>query len=126
MPSRPPTRRPAWAAASTRHQRYDARNRDARSKQFYASAAWKKARATKLALDPLCEVCRKQGQLRAASHVHHLVEIRADWDLRLEMGNLESLCHSCHSRLHAESRGREPRPSQAALGGGSPPGLSRP
>lgn len=105
MPSVPPTHKPAWASSSTRHQRYDREQRDPRSKQFYDSSQWRQTRALKLARNPLCEGCQRAGKLTAASHVHHIVELKTDWDRRLDPSNLESLCHSCHSRLHAAPRG---------------------
>lgn len=101
MPDAPPTHRSPWAASSTRHQRYDRGQRDKRSKQFYDSAAWRRTRAEKLARDPLCEGCKMAGKLTAASHVHHAIEIKVDWDRRLDPDNLVSACHSCHSRIHA-------------------------
>lgn len=50
---------------------------------------------------PLCHDCEKAGLAVAASHVHHIVELTDAPDLALDPTNHRSLCHACHSRLHA-------------------------
>jgi 5-methylcytosine-specific restriction protein A len=104
MPNAVPSHRPSWIGPTTRHQRYDRDSRDGDLKFFYNSGAWRKARALKLGDDPLCERCAEAGRLTAASHVHHRIEVRDDRSLALEQGNLESLCHPCHSRHHASGQ----------------------
>jgi 5-methylcytosine-specific restriction protein A len=54
----------------------------------------------KLNQDPLCEECRANNRLVAASIVHHHVDLRVDGDRALEMENLVSLCAACHNQLH--------------------------
>ena len=50
---------------------------------------------------PLCERCTKDGIVTPATEVHHIISIDdAPW-LRLEVGNLESLCKACHMAAHA-------------------------
>jgi len=63
---------------------------------FYNSSAWKKLRRMKLARSPLCEECR-----RPATDVDHKVSIHKGGH-PLDMTNLQSLCHSCHSRKTME------------------------
>ncbi|WP_349773696.1 HNH endonuclease [Sutcliffiella horikoshii] len=48
----------------------------------------------------LCQRCIKQSKLQAAQLVHHIVEVKVDWSKRLELTNLESICHSCHNKHH--------------------------
>ena len=58
---------------------------------------WRKIRARKLAIDPLCEHCRLHGITRAATEVDH-----KDCDSgNNNFNNLSSLCKSCHSRKTA-------------------------
>jgi 5-methylcytosine-specific restriction protein A len=50
----------------------------------------------------------KRGILTPAEVVHHLVEVKEQWNLRLVLSNLESVCHGCHNREHKTSpRGRK-------------------
>lgn len=58
---------------------------------------WLKLRASKVAADPLCEECEKQGYTTVATEVHHIVPFNGlDDPLRLDWKNLESLCGACH------------------------------
>ncbi len=57
---------------------------------------WQKVRKHKLVRDPLCEECRRRGVITPAEEVHHVIPIREREDLRLSLGNLESLCRRCH------------------------------
>lgn len=100
MPRRVPTYKPRIPGFS-RHSEYDTARRDPEAKGFYNSSAWVKLRLMKLRRDPLCELCKSQGKLIAATVVHHKAELRADPELALELDNLQSLCASCHSQLHA-------------------------
>lgn len=113
MPSRVPPYHPRRLPGPSRHREYDQHARDRASALFYASTAWRKLRAHKLRTDPLCSACEACGLLVPATHVHHKQERRDSPALAFELDNLESLCASCHSRLHAADRS-EP------LGGGSP------
>ena len=83
----------------SRHYFYDRHQRDRDGDRFYHSAAWTRLRALKLANNPVCELC---GHL--AEHVHHKESIKAAPDLRLAMGNLQSVCNPCHSTIHANQR----------------------
>lgn len=80
---------------------YDRRDRDPRARAFYNGAAWRSFRLMQLREHPLCGRCEAAGRIVPATHVHHIVELRADWSLRLEPSNAESLCAGCHSRHHA-------------------------
>ncbi len=64
---------------------------------------WINLRAYWLRLHPLCEDCKREGQITAAEEVHHMRAFRGPDDpLRLDDTNLESLCKSCHSRKTAK------------------------
>ncbi len=102
MPHRIPTHRsPAQPPASSRHRLYDRTARDQVSKAFYDCARWRKARLMHLREHPLCAACLQDGQYTAASHVHHVIELASDRGLALDGHNLQSLCHSHHSQIHA-------------------------
>jgi 5-methylcytosine-specific restriction endonuclease McrA len=88
-----------------KHQLYDRYKRDRDAKRFYNSRAWLMLRLLKLQLDPLCEPCKASGTYVPASIVHHKHERRHNPELSLALDNLESMCESCHSRLHAVARG---------------------
>lgn len=64
-----------------------------RNRAFYNSGTWKRLRLMRLAAYPLCAECG-----RAATDVHHVVDIVDDPSLAYEPSNLESLCHCCHSK----------------------------
>ena len=70
--------------------------------QFYHTKAWKQLRKRKVAMTPYCERCRKNGVLRPVEIVHHIIEIEEDWDLRLDINNLESVCRRCHNEIHSK------------------------
>lgn len=71
---------------------YKERNR------FYQRKAWKAVRHAHLAIEPLCRHCRQAGRTVEAVMVDHVVPFRSiDDPLALDDGNLQSLCHSCHS-----------------------------
>jgi 5-methylcytosine-specific restriction enzyme A len=57
----------------------------------YATKRWRILRRRKLRANPICERCDR----RLATDVHHKRGVAVDpWS----WGELESLCHSCHSR----------------------------
>ncbi|MCM3619172.1 HNH endonuclease [Sutcliffiella horikoshii] len=80
---------------------YNQYNRDDKVNGFYQSTGWRRARRLALERDNhLCQRCIKQSKLQAAQLVHHIVEVKVDWSKRLELTNLESICHSCHNKHH--------------------------
>ena len=75
---------------------YD-RDRGSASRRGY-DAAWQKARARKLAKDPLCECdrCKAKDRVRAANVVHHIKPVKKHPELRLVWSNLMSMAWVCH------------------------------
>ena len=69
---------------------------------LYNSNVWKKVRRNKIVNSPLCELCAIQNVLVEATIVHHIVPVKDDWSKRLDMDNLQSLCHTCHENIHAQ------------------------
>jgi 5-methylcytosine-specific restriction protein A len=85
---------------AARNRFYDQHARDPEAKKFYDSAAWQRARATKLATDPICERCQRVW----AQHVHHRIPLaRCTPEQRLDQRNLKSLCLPCHNIEEAEA-----------------------
>jgi 5-methylcytosine-specific restriction enzyme A len=101
MPRRVPCHRPAQLSIVGRHADYDRIARDPGGKRFYNSDVWRRLRLSKLRQDPLCQRCLLKGFLVLALIAHHVKERRDFPELALEIDNLESLCASCHSALHA-------------------------
>ena len=86
------------------NRKYDREKRNAQSTAFYNSREWKQLRSYKINRDCICEVCGE----RPAVEVHHIVPIREDWDRRLDVNNLQSLCASCHYAQHHHAKGGRP------------------
>lgn len=72
--------------------------------RFYNAARWRKVRALKLDLNPLCERCEKQGLTVVAAQVHHIKARKTHPDLAYDVGNLEALCRPCHTREEKTSK----------------------
>jgi 5-methylcytosine-specific restriction endonuclease McrA len=80
---------------------YDQHARDPEARAFYASTGWQRARAIKLAHDPICE---RPGCGQFARHVHHKVPLkRCMPEQRTAQSNLKSLCVPCHNIEEAEA-----------------------
>ncbi|WP_338075709.1 HNH endonuclease signature motif containing protein [Chengkuizengella sediminis] len=87
------------------NQYYDRYMRDKKSKTFYQSKEWRTVRQQALTRDRnLCQHCLKQRQITPADMVDHIVPVKVDWSLRLDLSNLQSLCNSCHNKKTAEER----------------------
>ncbi|WP_317957508.1 HNH endonuclease signature motif containing protein [Paenibacillus chitinolyticus] len=50
----------------------------------------------------LCQPCFKNDRLISAEIVHHIKELERYLELGLTLDNLESVCASCHNKLHPE------------------------
>lgn len=81
---------------------YDDVLRDPRSKEFYNSPEWKRARALKLSRTPLCETCLLNDVIEPAVMVHHTLPILKFWDERLNLKYMVSLCTTCHGQIEAD------------------------
>ncbi len=74
--------------------------------KFYCGAVWRKFRLVCLATNPLCMQCMKHGVVTVATDCHHIKDRRTYPTLALDPTNIESLCHSCHSKLTAQESKR--------------------
>jgi len=76
--------------------------------KFYNLKKWEKLRLAKLLDQPLCEICLEQSPsiVTMAEDVHHIVSFMSVYDpiermaLFIDYSNLQSICKSCHSKIH--------------------------
>ncbi|KAB0285456.1 HNH endonuclease [Vibrio fortis] len=73
-----------------------AKRYDPKYQAFYKSPEWKALRERKIKQEPLCETCKDNGFIREGQDVDHVIEIKDDFSLRLDITNLRTLCRSCH------------------------------
>lgn len=67
--------------------------------RWYSLPIWiDDLRPAQLFREPFCRECGKQGKRVAATDVDHVQDHKGSWAMFTDSGNLESLCHSCHSR----------------------------
>lgn len=55
-------------------------------------------RPAQLLKEPFCRECARHGWRVRATDVDHVQDHKGDWSKFTDASNLESLCHSCHSR----------------------------
>lgn len=66
---------------------------------WYLLPIWKDdLRPAQLLREPFCRECARRGIRTPATNVDHVVDHKGDWARFTDRGNLQSLCHSCHSR----------------------------
>lgn len=65
---------------------------------MYSTSTWKQLRGRQLLEEPFCRECARRGQRSKATDVDHIQDHKGSWNLFTDPENLESLCHSCHSR----------------------------
>jgi hypothetical protein len=64
-----------------------------RSKDFYASVAWKRLRYQVLReSNGCCVVCGRSAKDGIVLHVDHIVSLSKDWSKRLDKNNLQVMC----------------------------------
>lgn len=91
-----------------RHKIYDKYKRDEKSKKFYDSKEWEKAR--ELALKKyyyLCQECLKRKIITPYDVVHHIVPLKESKELSLDIDNLLPLCHKCHNKIENSKQERK-------------------
>lgn len=79
-----------------------------KSQRSAESAAWHRLYLTpewtddlrpgQLLREPYCRECARHGVRTRATDVDHIQPHKGDWQRFTDRGNLQSLCHSCHSR----------------------------
>ena len=86
---------------------------------WYMLPIWtNRLRPAQLLREPFCRECARHGRRVRATDVDHIVDHKGDWSKFCDRSNLESLCHSCHSRKTAremhENRSKSKRRGAAA------------
>lgn len=84
-------------------RRYDEQRPTAPQRGY--DSRWQKARKTWLAEHPLCAECERQGRVRGATLVDHIVPHSGDYQLFWDSeGNWQSLCVACHQLKSMKER----------------------
>lgn len=66
---------------------------------FFGSSVWKNARKFILKKDNhACQMC---GSEEKKLSIHHIIPLKMDWDKRLELINMVTLCNSCHKKTYS-------------------------
>ena len=83
-----------------RHRPKDSRSDEAKSWHWmYLTPEWTDdLRPNQLLQEPFCRECARHGVRVPATEVDHIRPHRGDWAVFTDRGNLQSLCHTCHSR----------------------------
>ena len=84
------------------NKKYDQLVRDPKIVKFYHSRPWKITREYILVRDNfLCQHCLKMDppQITSAELVHHIIELKEDWSMRIATTNLVSVCKACHNAI---------------------------
>jgi 5-methylcytosine-specific restriction endonuclease McrA len=74
--------------------------------RFYGTAFWQRRRKLQLLEHPLCKLCLARGVVTIATVADHVEPHKGDWNLFC-LGELQSLCGSCHNstKRYIEVRG---------------------
>lgn len=83
-----------------RHKPKDNRSAEAKSwRWMYYTKLWREdLRPNQLLEEPFCRECARSGKRVRATDVDHIRDHKGNWGLFCDDRNLQSLCHSCHSR----------------------------
>ncbi|MDU1413452.1 MAG: HNH endonuclease [Clostridium sp.] len=85
-----------------RYRRYKEKRKDSVEQSFYNSTPWLKKRdMIKDRDNNLCLICFLKYKLFISCDcVHHITELKEDWEQRLDEDNLICLCAKCHKEVH--------------------------
>lgn len=85
-----------------RNKYYDNNVRDKKYTDFYNSGEWDRARIDTLSnyngIDLYAYYINKEIEL--ANTIHHIIELKEDWDKRLDEDNLFPTSESNHNKIH--------------------------
>ena len=86
-------------------EQYNKYKRNKSHQKFYSSREWKQVReAVMQEHGGLCVECMKLDLIIKADVVDHIIPLEKDYSKRLEISNLQPLCHSCHNRKTAQDK----------------------
>jgi 5-methylcytosine-specific restriction protein A len=103
------------------HQPY---HRDPDRQHLYNTKRWRLRRARQLARQPWCEECQRHGLSVPATDVDHIEPHRGD-PVKFATGQLQSLCHRCHS-AKTKREVIDPRGGEKDLARGAQSGRGHP
>ena len=93
---------PGGYCAAHQPPKEDRRSAEAQAwRWMYGTEDWKLLRGDQLLREPFCRECARRDVRRYATDVDHIRDHKGDWAVFTDPANLESLCHSCHSRKTA-------------------------
>ena len=79
-------------------------------RRWYSLKIWTEdLRSGQLLREPFCRACAARGIRTPATDVDHIRDHKGDWELFTDRSNLQSLCHSCHSRKTMTEQGKKRR-----------------
>lgn len=103
MPYAPKTHQPFPETELKQHQPPE--NRPSACKRGYGRR-WAKARRVFLGRNPFCAEHQRDGGLKLATVVDHIIPHRGDMTLFWDVENWQSLCESCHNAKTRREGGR--------------------
>lgn len=82
---------------------YDRYKRNKEHSKFYNSSEWRELRRVVLErTGGLCVKCIEFDIVTKANVVDHIISVEKDYTKRLDITNLQPLCHSCHNKKTAD------------------------
>ena len=81
---------------NAKRRRYDRRRPDSGKRGY--DARWQKYTKIRLHMHPLCEYCRREGRIVAATVTDHIQPHRGDRNLFWDAANHQSLCTFHHNQ----------------------------
>lgn len=89
--------------AKFKNDNYNKYRRNQEHQKFHNSKEWKALRKVVLERSGgICLKCSQFDMIVKADVVDHIVPIAQDYSRRLDITNLQPLCHPCHNRKTAE------------------------
>lgn len=104
------------AKVNNRHKEYKKYRKDIKEQSFYSSDPWRlKREKIKDKDNGCCLLCLNEHKIKSMDTVHHIIELKEDWDKRFEEDNLISLCESCHQVVHNKYKTSDKEQTQNEL-----------
>lgn len=86
-----------------RNKKYKQSLKDSRENKFYSTDKWIRLRDTiRIKCLGLCLICYFKGRYEDLYTIHHIEDIKDNWDRRLDNKNLIGLCQHHHIQVHKE------------------------
>lgn len=81
-------------------------NDDPKYEKFYKGSRWRNFRKTVfIEKGVYCTECLKESRYTVADTIHHVIEVRTDFEKRYDMNNVTPVCNSCHNKIHSNIKG---------------------